>query len=203
MIMGRGCIYRILGSCGSQYMIKTEHMKNKLVILFILIFQLSWSQIPCVSNNYKINNFIDAFIYVNNDENFTPILSSIYISSLYYGNEGYMITITRENNSNIMINPKAKNLSFFKYKKFNLILKGGTAKDLEFLNKVIINKSITNNSNLKFTIPNNNISSDPYQWFLLFDKKMNLINYSLPEQENKILEIFEKFSISLNKVEKK
>ncbi|WP_241314831.1 hypothetical protein [Chryseobacterium arthrosphaerae] len=178
-------------------------MKNKLVILFILIFQLSWSQIPCVSNNYKINNFIDAFIYVNNDENFTPILSSIYISSLYYDNEGYMITITRENNSNIMINPKAKNLSFFKYKKFNLILKGGTAKDLEFLNKVIINKSITNNSNLKFTIPNNNISSDPYQWFLLFDKKMNLINYSLPEQENKILEIFEKFSISLNKVEKK
>lgn len=187
----------------TQHMITMEHMKNKLVLLLILIFQLSWSQIPCISKNYKINNFIDAFIYINNDENFTPTLSSIYVSSLYYENKGYMITITRENNSDIMINPKAQNLGFFKYKKFNLLLKGYKVKDIEFLKKIIANKSVSNKSELKFTTPNQNITYDPYQWFLLFDKKMNLINYSLPEEENKIKEVFEKFNISTNKVEQK
>lgn len=186
-----------------QNTITMGHMKNKLILLSIMIFQLSWSQIPCVSKKYKINNFINAFIYTNNDDNFIPTLSSIYVSSLYYENQGYMITITRENNNDIVINPKAKNLSFFKYKKFNLILKGNTAKDLEFLNKVIIDKSITNNSDLKFTTANNNISNDPYQWFFLFDKNMNLINYSVPEEENKIKEVFEKFNISTNKGEKR
>lgn len=187
----------------TQHTIKMEHMKNKLLLVLILISQLGWSQIPCISKNYKINNFIDAFIYTNNDENFTPTLSSIYVSSLYYENQGYMITITRENNSDININPKAKNLTFFKYKKFNLLLKGNTPEDLNFLNKAIINKSISNNSDLKFTTSNDNISNDPYQWLLLFDMKMNLINYSLPEEENKIKEIFEKFSIPTSKVEKK
>ncbi|WP_250253469.1 hypothetical protein [Chryseobacterium sp. Marseille-Q3244] len=178
-------------------------MKNKLILLLILISQLSWSQIPCVSKNYKINNFIDAFIYVNDDENFVSSLSSIYISSLYYEDQGYMIIITRENNSDIMIDPKAKNLNFFKYKKFNLLLKGNKVEDIEFLKKIIDHKSISNNSELKFTTPNKNISSDPYQWFFLFDKKMNLINYSLPEKEEKIKEVFEKFDISTNKVEKR
>ena len=72
----------------TQHIIAMEHMKNKLILLLILISQLSWSQIPCVSKNYKINNFIDAFIYVNDDENFVPSLSSIYISSLYYEDQG-------------------------------------------------------------------------------------------------------------------
>jgi len=187
----------------TQHTIKMEHMKNKLLLVLTFIFQLGWSQIPCISKNYKINNFIDAFIYTNNDENFIPTLSSIYVSSLYYENQGYMITITRENNSDININPKAKNLNFFKYKKFNLLLKGNTAKDLGFLNKIIMDKSISNNSALKFTTPNSNISNDPYQWFLLFDREMNLINYSLPEQENKIKEIFEKFGIPTSKIGKK
>ncbi|MEJ5103875.1 hypothetical protein WH267_09030 [Chryseobacterium sp. MYb328] len=187
----------------TQHTITMEHIKNKLILLLILVFQLSWSQIPCVSKNYKINNFIDAFIYVNDDENFVPSLSSIYISSLYYEDQGYMITITRENNSDIMIDPKAKNLNFFKYKKFNLLLKGNKLKDIEFLKKIIDHKSISNNSELKFAMPNKNISSNPYQWFFLFDKKMNLINYSLPEKEEKIKDVFEKFDILTNKFEKK
>lgn len=102
-----------------------------------------------------------------------------------------------------MINPKAQNLGFFKYKKFNLLLKGYRVKDIVFLKKIIANKSVSNKPKLKFTTPNQNITYDSYQWFLLFDKKMNLINYSLPEEENKIKEVFEKFNISTNKVEQK
>lgn len=186
-----------------QHTIAIVHMKNKLILVFILIFQLSWSQIPCAPKGYKVNNFIDAFIDVNNDENFVPNLSSIYISSLYQESYGYMITIIRENNDDIMINPKTKNLFFFKYKKFNLLLNAYDVKDIEFLKKIITNKSVSNNSELKFSTPNQNITYDPYQWILLFDKKMNLINYSLPEEENKIKKVFEKFNISTDKVEKK
>ena len=201
-------IYRntILGSIEMalvQHMIKMEPMKIKLTLVLAFIFQFSFSQTPCIQEKYNFNNFIDAFIYINNDENFKPDLSLIHVLSLYYKDKGYMITITRDNIKSTMINPKSKYLEFFKYKNFDLLLQGKTAKDLDFFIKIISNKRVSSKSKIEFVKPHNSISYDPYQWFLLFDREMNLINYSLPEQENKIKEIFEKFGIPTSKIGEK
>ncbi|SFN21230.1 hypothetical protein SAMN05421594_1502 [Chryseobacterium oleae] len=170
-------------------------MKSKLTILLFFLFQLGFSQIPCISKNFKFNNFIDAFIYTNNDENFKPDLSLIHVSSLYYKGKGYMITITRDNIKSIMVKPNSEHLEFFKYKNLDLLLQGNTTKDIKFLKKIISNKVVSNNSKVEFIKPYNNVSYDPYQWFLLFDKKMNLISYELPEEEETIKEVFKKFNI--------
>ena len=82
-------------------MIKMELIKNKLTIIFILIFififQLLSSQTPTVSKKYNFDNFINAFIDINNENNFKPNFSIIHISSFYYDQKGYLITITRDN----------------------------------------------------------------------------------------------------------
>jgi hypothetical protein len=173
-------------------------MRNKLTLLLIFIFQLTFSQISCVSKKYTFDNFIDAFINVNNDENFKPELSIMHISSFYYTDKGYMITITRDNIESTMVNQKSPNLEYFKYNGFDLLLQGKTLKDITFLKKIIKKKTTSNLSKIKFKEPYENISNDPYQWFLLFDKKMNLINYTLPESKEKIIGLFEDFNIKIN-----
>lgn len=176
-------------------------MKNKIAFLILFFgIDLMFSQVPCVTKYYNFNNVIDAFIYANNDEKFKPDLSLIHVSSLYYEDKGYMITITRDNMKSIMVNPNSKNLDFFKYKNFYLLLQGKTAKDIRFLKKIISNKVPSNSSKVEFIKPYDNVSYDPYQWFLLFDKSMNLINYTLPEEEEKINEVFKKFNIVPHKV---
>ncbi|CAH0255857.1 hypothetical protein [Chryseobacterium sp. Bi04] len=175
-------------------------MKNKIAFLILFfVIDLMFSQVPCLVKNYNINNFIDAFIYTNNGENFKPDLSLIHISSLYYTDKGYMITITRDNIKSIMVNQKSENLEFFKYKNFDLLLQGKTTKDIKFLKKIIIDKVVSNSSKIEFIKPYDNVSYDPYQWFLLFDKKMDLVNYTIPEEQEKINKVIKKFNITLHK----
>lgn len=182
-----------------QHTITMVQMKNKLTLLFLTFtFQLTFSQIPCVSKKYTFDNFIEAFISINNDENFKPDLSIMHISSFYYTDKGYMITITRDNIESTMVNPKSPNLEYFKYSGFDLLLQGKTAKDITFLKKIIKKKTISNLSKIKFKEPYEDVSNDPYQWFLLFDKKMNLINYTLPESKEKIIGLFKDFKIKIN-----
>lgn len=179
-------------------MTKMELMKNKLTFILIFLFQLIFSQTPCVSKKYNFDNFIDAFIYMNNDKNFKPNLSIIHISSFYYGEKGYLITITRDNIESIMVNPKSPNLEYFKYQGFDLLLQGKTSQDINFLKKIIKNKSESKFSNIKFKEPYDNVSYTPYQWFLFFDKKMNLKISTFPEEDDLIKEVLKKFNINGN-----
>jgi len=179
-----------------------ELVKNKLILLFFFIFQISLAQIPCLENNFILNKYIDAFIYVNNDNNFKPNKSLIHIASFYSKYKGYTIVITRDNIEAIMVNPKASNQEILDYKKFDLVLKGENPEGLAFLKKIIKDTKTTKSSKIKFITPNNNITSDPYQWYFLFDKNMNLINYYLTDGNIEIESIFKKFDISTNKIEK-
>ncbi len=182
-----------------QHMIKMELIKNKLTIILIFIFQLLSSQTPTVSKKYNFDNFINAFIDINNDNNFKPNLSIIHISSFYYDQKGYLITITRDNIESIMVNPKAANLKYFKYRGFDLLLQGKTCEDVTFLEKIIKERSPSNFSNIKFKKPYENISYTPYQWFLFFDKKMNLMVSTFPEEEDIIRKVLEKYNIKMPK----
>ncbi|MNK67976.1 hypothetical protein D3C87_873250 [compost metagenome] len=169
-------------------------MKNKLCIILIFIFQLTFSQIPSVEKNYTFDNFIEAFIKINRDENFKPDSSIILISSLYYEGKGYMVTILRDNIESL-INPLVSNLEYFKYNNFDLLLQGKKNEDIEFLKKIIKRKMISNSSKIKFKEPNKNVSYHPYVWYLLFDEKMKLKDYTVQEEDVEIEKIFKEYNI--------
>lgn len=178
-------------------------MKNKLILLFFFIFQISLAQTPCPEGNFIFNKYIDAFIYVNNDNNFKPNKSLIHIVGFYSKDKGYTIAITRDNIETTMVNPKANNQEILKYKQFDLVVNGKTPEDLIFLKKIIKYTKAIKANKIKFITPNINATSDPYQWYFLFDKNMTLINYYLTDGNLEIEPVFEKFGISTNKVEKK
>lgn len=168
-------------------------MKNKLFIILVFIFQLTFSQIPAVSKDYAFDNFVEAFIKINKDENFKPNSSIILISSLYYEEKGYIITILRDNIESL-INPLASNLEYYKYKNFDLLLQGQKNEDLEFLKLIIKEKMISNSSKIKFKEPGKNVTHHPYVWYLLFDKNMKLKDYTLEEDEE-IERVFQEYNI--------
>lgn len=170
-------------------------MKNRLILLIVFVFNISLAQIPCAVNDFTFNKYIDAFMYVNSDDNFKPNKSLIHILGFYSKDKGYTIVITRNNIESTVINPKAKNQEFLKYKNFDLIVKGEKPEDLVFLKQIISNTKITKNNKIKFIIPDNNISYDPYQWYFLFDKNMNLIDYYLTDGNIEIESIFRNFGI--------
>ncbi|MBP6577962.1 MAG: hypothetical protein KA232_12215 [Chryseobacterium sp.] len=176
-------------------------MKNKLCIILIFIFQLNFSQIPSVAKNYTFDNFIEAFIKINRDEYFKPDSSIIIISSLYYEGKGYMVTILRDNIESL-VNPLASNLEYYKYNNFDLLLQGKKSEDVEFLKKIIKRKMISNSSKIKFKEPNKNVSCNPYVWYLLFDEKMKLKDYTLQEEEVEIEKIFKEYNIRNNSKKK-
>lgn len=169
-------------------------MKNNLCLILIFIFHLTFSQTPSVSKNYSFDNTIDAFIKLNNDENFKPNLSIIFITSMSYNEEEYLISILRDNIESL-INPLSPNLEYYKYDGFDLVLHGIKSDDIEFLKKIIKKKVISKSSLIKFKEPIKNVTYDPYEWYFIFDKKMKLKDYTLPGTDAEIETIIKEYNI--------
>lgn len=104
----------------------------------------------------------------------------------------YIIFISRDNIESTLIKENSDYLEFYKYRNFDLLLQGKTLEDIYFLKKIIKGIVVSKNSKVRFKKSYKNVSNDPYQWFLFFDFKMILIDYTITDNNKEAIDFLEK-----------
>ena len=169
-------------------------MVNKIVLFFLMFsFLIGYSQIPKINKSFSINKYINSFIKVNNNSNFKPNKSLIHLfAHSKKEKKQYIIFISRDNIESTLIKENSDYLEFYKYRNFDLLLQGKTLEDIYFLKKIIKGIVVSKNSKVRFKKSYKNVSNDPYQWFLFFDFKMNLIDYTITDNNKEAIDFLEK-----------